>query len=90
MIDDLRKQIDLIDRDISQLFQKRLEIVLKIGKIKSSENIDICDEEREERVLNKVKNNVSSFSQTYVETLYRKIFEISKECQENERYNCKK
>ena len=41
MLSDLRKQIDLIDCDISKLLEKRLNVVLKIAKIKSQEDIDI-------------------------------------------------
>ena len=74
MLSDLRKQIDLIDCDISKLLEKRLNVVLKIAKIKSQEDIDIYDEERENVVLKKVKENVSESVSSYVGEIYKKIF----------------
>ena len=85
LLDSLREEINCIDKDISRLFEKRLQIVLKIAKIKLDTDMKICDSAREEIVLEKVKNNVNEFSRHYVDMLYKKIFEISKECQENER-----
>ncbi len=85
MLSDLRKQIDLIDCDISKLLEKRLNVVLKIAKIKSQEDIDIYDEERENVVLKKVKENVSESVSSYVGEIYKKIFEVSRECQKNEK-----
>ena len=85
MIKKLRNDIDLIDKEISSLLEKRLRAVLKIGEIKAQNHIDIYDGDRERLVLEGVIENVSDFSKPYVKELYKKIFEISRECQKNGR-----
>lgn len=53
-LDDLRKQIDVIDTEIVKQMNLRAELVLKIRDLKKAEGMPNHDPERELRVLNKV------------------------------------
>ena len=49
-LEEYRKEIENIDRQILQLISKRLKIATKIGQIKAKIGKDITDEKREEKV----------------------------------------
>ena len=77
MLDDLRKEIDLIDREIVNLIAKRIEVVKKVGQFKKENNIPVIDNSRFKKVLNKVgelaeKNKISK---DFVKDIYNKIHE---------------
>ena len=77
-IDDLRKEIDLLDDEIMSLLDKRYNITNKIGKLKQEENIVILDTNRESIVLNKT----SKYSHSpQIESIYKTIMEESKKAQ---------
>ncbi len=50
-----RKQIDLIDRKLLDLFNQRLRIAMKIGRIKKEMGEKIYDSKREKEVLEKLR-----------------------------------
>lgn len=52
-IDDYRKSIDEIDRKITELFEKRMDVVLKVGEYKKKNNLPVFDEGREKEVIKK-------------------------------------
>lgn len=77
MLDDLRKEIDLIDSEIVNLIAKRIEVVKKVGQFKKENNIPVIDNSRFKKVLNKVgelaeKNKISK---DFVKDIYNKIHE---------------
>lgn len=49
----LRDKIDNIDREIVQLFEERMETVLKIADYKKKNDIPILNENREKEVIKK-------------------------------------
>ncbi|MBW3002108.1 chorismate mutase [Candidatus Woesearchaeota archaeon] len=53
MIDEYRKEIDLIDSEIISLLEKREILVEKIKEIKLQQKIPLEDKEREQQVLKK-------------------------------------
>lgn len=59
-IETLRNQIDVIDDELVELFEKRMELVTKIGYIKECNFMRITDLDREEEVIkrgvSKLKN----------------------------------
>ena len=77
MLDDLRKEIDLIDNEIVNLIAKRIKVVKKVGQFKKDNNIPVVDNLRFEKVLNKVgelaeKNKISK---EFIQDIYNKIHE---------------
>lgn len=52
-IKELREDIDLIDRELVKLFEKRMEVVEEVAKYKSSNKLPLKDEKREESLITK-------------------------------------
>ena len=48
-----REEIDQIDKDIANLFSKRMEVVKQIAIFKNENNLPIFDENREQEIINK-------------------------------------
>jgi chorismate mutase/prephenate dehydratase len=80
----LRKDIDSIDGKIVELFEKRMETVLKIAEYKRQNGIEILNRAREEEVINKCINRLQNKSFTEpLEKLMNSLMEISREVQNN-------
>ena len=54
MVEELRRRIDEIDREILNLIAERVEIAKKLGKLKKKRGLPIADYEREEQVVSQV------------------------------------
>ena len=52
-LNELRNQIDQIDKEMAVLFEKRMKIVKQIGEYKKENNLPILDKKREEEVIEK-------------------------------------
>ena len=53
-IQELRKRIDEIDRQMVELYGKRMETAAQIGAYKRERGLPVLDTERERELLNKV------------------------------------
>lgn len=83
MIDDLRDEIDKVDKKLVELLSRRAKIVLEIGKEKSKEGRKITDREREKAVQDRVKKlNNGPFSGEQLERVYRTVMSEMKKIQE--------
>jgi prephenate dehydrogenase/chorismate mutase len=60
-LEELRKEIDEIDREILRLLEKRVEVARKIGEIKRREGKGVVDESREREVVNRAGRFASVF-----------------------------
>ena len=74
-LEEYRKQIDEIDKNIVELFAKRFEIVKQIGKCKKENNIPVVDNNRFQKVLEKVENMAmkQGISKDFIDEIYRTI-----------------
>jgi chorismate mutase/prephenate dehydratase len=54
-LDELRKQIDDVDRELVALLNRRAEIVVQVGKLKNVDGTPVYAPDREKRVLEKIK-----------------------------------
>ncbi len=54
-IDDIRKRIDEIDRQLLQIFNERAGLALAIGEIKKELDLPVYDPEREKRIFAAMK-----------------------------------
>lgn len=82
MLSEKREMIDDIDKKIVALLEKRYECVSDIKKIKQAEGISILDCQREDEVLEKVRQEVGmkEYEQAIVET-FQAMMMISKSYQ---------
>jgi monofunctional chorismate mutase len=81
-LEQLRKEIDQIDEKMVELFEKRIEIVLKIGEYKRERNLPVRDENREVKLMEKVKSCLKDKSREQeLIKFFNSLLEISKEVQ---------
>ena len=80
-IDELRLEIDAIDKQLTALFEKRMETAAAIAKYKQENSLPVFNREREREVLNKVTDSVAPEFQGYTKTLYQTIFNLSRSYQ---------
>lgn len=74
-----RNEIDDIDKELIQLFEKRMNTVLEIAKHKMKNNTTIFQKYREEKVLSKAVDNLDNkgYSQETIQ-FFNSIMEISR------------
>lgn len=78
-LDNLRKQIDIVDEKLLTLFAKRTMLVRRISKFKKSHNIPILDKDRRNEVLNTQlsKGEELGLSKDLIKKLYSLIHKYS-------------
>lgn len=76
----LRKNIDIIDSQILDLFLKRLKCCEEIADVKMKSNIPILNEEREKEVLEGIASKSGSYSEE-TKQLFSEIMSISRDIQ---------
>ncbi|MDE7209366.1 MAG: chorismate mutase, partial [Clostridia bacterium] len=59
-LDRLRGQIDLIDKEMISLFEKRMELVLGVAEYKKTHNTGVLQTSREDEVLQKAVDNLTN------------------------------
>lgn len=57
-LSEYRREIDEIDKELTKLFEKRMNTVLKVAKYKKENNLNVLQQGREEEVLNKAIENL--------------------------------
>ena len=72
-----RDKIDVIDREILKLFEERMHV----ADIKKANGIGVCDSVREKELIKEKKDMSEGELSEYVEALFEKIMELSKQYQ---------
>jgi|TARA_B100000959_G_scaffold47518_1_gene48642 chorismate mutase len=81
---ELRVQLDNIDKNILQLLEERMDIIHQVGCMKYKLNIPIEDIDREEKIINKLKNlSKNNLTENQLKNLFKIIFNFSKIEQNN-------
>ena len=81
-LDDLRKEIDKCNKNIIKSLKERFIITRKIGKFKAQNNLEATDKERENKMLDNIKNiaKEANLNQDMVEDIFKIIIkEVVKE-----------
>ena len=82
-LDELRKEIDAVDRQIVALFEKRMEISERIAAYKQKEGMPIRDEAREAEKIRQVQSLAhTDFNRQHIEELYTLLISLSRKLQE--------
>lgn len=84
-LDELRIEINKVDKDIVKLLEKRFNLVLAVGQYKKINSLPVHNEKRENDVINRCKEllNNDSFDD-YLEKIYLEIIRTCKDIQKNE------
>ena len=78
---ELRNQINEIDKELTALFQKRMELCAKVAAYKRENGIEVLDSSREDEILEKISSLCNEDMSPYATELYKAIFEISRSYQ---------
>jgi chorismate mutase/prephenate dehydratase len=85
-IEDVRADIDRIDAELVRLLNERAARAVRIGEMKKKQGDPVCDPEREEHVLERVKQlNRGPLSESACEAIYRRIMAACVEVQTRRR-----
>lgn len=81
-LESYRKEIDSIDSEITKLFEKRMDIVLKVAEYKKLNNLPIFHKGREDAVI---KKNIARLEnkdyEKEIEKFFNGLMEVSRELQ---------
>lgn len=81
-LDDYRKEIDSIDKELIALFERRMDVAKKVGEYKKENNLPILNEEREKEVIKKNVSNLKNPNYSHIaEKFFEKIMELSRSLQ---------
>lgn len=80
-IENYRAEIDSIDKDLVELFVKRMNVAKEIAQLKKETGKAVCDTERERKLLAKVEENAGEEFGDYTRRLYSSILELSRNYQ---------
>ena len=80
-LDELRQNIDIIDKKIADLFNERMRLCLDIAREKARIDAPVADNGREKQVIENVTACVDGDKAEYLKDVYEAIFTVSKKYQ---------
>ena len=79
-----RNRIDKVDEKILDLLNERAKYVIEIGRIKSQDNLDVFDPEREKNIMSHLcEMNTGPFSDAAIRRIFKCLFTESKLIEKN-------
>ncbi len=76
-LNDIRKEIDIIDQELITLLEKRMDCAKAVGEYKQAHGIPILDKERQQKILDKVSQKAQKYS-TEIKFLFEDIMHVSR------------
>ncbi len=80
-LDEIRNEIDTIDKELVELFKKRMNCAAQIAEYKKENSLPILDASRERALLGKISDLSGEEFEEYTRTLYSTILDLSKSYQ---------
>jgi chorismate mutase/prephenate dehydratase len=77
-LDELRSEIDAIDTQLINLFEKRMRAAKEVAEIKLAEGLPIYNSDREKKILDNICESVSFEYSLYAYSFFYYILELSK------------
>lgn len=74
----LRNEIDVIDRQMVELFRRRMDVTRRVGEYKAARGIPVLDQERERQVLRNKGELAGEELRPAVITLYQTVMSLSR------------
>ena len=82
MLEKQRAEIDAIDREIVALFERRMQVVVDVARIKKENGIAILDASREKEVIVKVQSYLKDdHLKEELAEVYETLMKVSKDYQ---------
>lgn len=88
-LEQLRIEIDKIDKNILDAFEKRMELCQQVALYKIENDLPVFQEGREKHIIEKVRSNSPEYLKDSSAVLFTEIMDISKLLQQNELYHNK-
>lgn len=80
-LEELRVKIDEIDREMTRLFEARMDVAAEIAEYKRENKLPVLDAGREREKINAISDSVRPEFRSYIQTLYSTIMDLSKNYQ---------
>jgi chorismate mutase/prephenate dehydratase len=77
-LDEIRSEIDAIDTQLINLFEKRMQAVKEVAEIKLVEGLPIFNSDREKKILNNISDAVPNEYSIYAYSFFSYLLELSK------------
>ena len=77
-LNEIRKNIDVIDDQIAQLYQERMNLVKGVSQAKKQSGKATFDPDRERKILLRVTEKVDEDIEVYLKRVFEAVFETSK------------
>lgn len=85
MLEKQRAEIDAIDREIVELFERRMQVVVDVARIKKENGIAILDASREKEVIAKVQSYLKDAAlKEELAEAYETLMKVSKDYQQKQ------
>lgn len=83
-LNELRKELDLIDREVLSLIGNRIRIAKKIGEIKKETKIAITDKKREKEIINNLTRMAKKYKieKQLIKKIWKIFFKLSYKAEE--------
>ena len=82
-LEEIRSEIDLLDKELAELFEKRFHLVKEVIDYKIENRLPILDEGREKEIIEKNTNYIEDLDlQKYFRKVYSYMIETSRDYQE--------
>src|SRR5690625_2250771 len=79
-LENIRKDINKVDKKLQELLNKRFDLSKEVGAYKRSHNMKIFDKNREDQILEKIKNENKEYGD-FFQKIYQVIMDLSKDIQ---------
>jgi chorismate mutase len=79
-LDDLRKEIDTLNRELVELLGKRTEVARRIARIKKEGQLPILDADREQKIKDEMRHlaRTSRISASFIEEIFDLLLEYTR------------
>ena len=74
----LREEINSIDREMVELFKKRMNIAASVAAYKKEHNLPVLDAARERALLARISDMAGEEFDGYARTLYHTMLDVSR------------
>lgn len=82
-LEQYRKEIDEIDRELLALFERRMDVAVRVANYKKENNLPIYDEERESKIIKKNRDNLKNkHYDLSARRFFLSVMELSRSLQE--------
>ena len=81
-LNNIREEIDLLDKDLIEIFKKRMDLVKYVINYKIDNDLDIFDSSREKYILEKNRKILNNKEyEKYLDEFFISLMKISKDMQ---------